>query len=122
MSLNRRRHANAVPIASIATWILVAAYFGTTGVYYVYCKNRLHQSGALIKKLEREREEARTHNEALRSRIALLSSRQELQRLYTAGAIKLIPIPPDRILHLGENDPPPTDDAVRAVANERSRK
>jgi hypothetical protein len=121
MSLNRRRHANAVPLASIATWILVAAYFGTTGVYYVYCKNHLHQTGALIKKLEREREEARTHNEALRSRIALLSSRQELQRLYAAGAIKLVPISPDRVLHLGESDAPAADDGVRAVANERSR-
>jgi hypothetical protein len=120
MSLNRRRHANAVPLASIATWILVAAYFGTTGVYYVYCKNQLHQTGALIKKLERERDELRTHNEAMRSRSALLSSRQELQRLYSAGSIKLIPISPDRILHLGESDAVPGEDGLRAVMNERS--
>jgi hypothetical protein len=121
MSLNRRRHVNAVPIASIATWIVVAAFFGTTGVYYVYCKNQLHTTGAAIKRLEQERDQLKTHNEAMRSRIALLSSRQELQRLYNAGAIKLMPIPPERIVHLGEDDRGAGEDALRAVANQRSR-
>lgn len=121
MSLNRRRHANAVPLASIATWILLAAFFGTTGVYYVYCKNRLHVTGATIKRLERERDDLRNHNEAMRSRIALLSSRAELQRLYNNGAIKLIPITPDRIVRLSDGGSIATEDDVRSVANERSR-
>ena len=120
MSLNRRRHANAVPLASIATWMVVALFFGTTGVYYVYCKNRLHTTGALINKLERERNELRTNNEVMRARINLLSSRAELHRLYISGAIKLVPITPDRIVRLSDHETAPEEDDVRSVANERN--
>jgi cell division protein FtsB len=118
MSLNRRRHANAMPLASIATWILVAVFVGMTGLYYVYCKNHLHIIGGTIKKLERELEEVMRENEGMRARIASLSSRPALQARLEAGFIKLIPITDDRIIRITEQHQP-GDDELRAVANER---
>ena len=54
MPSNRRRHGNVLPLASFATWILIAAFVSGGGLYYVYCKNQLHNSGGEIRKLEQE--------------------------------------------------------------------
>jgi hypothetical protein len=119
MSLNRRRHANAVPLASIATWIVVAAFAGTTGLYYVHCKNELHMSGATIKRLERERDRLRLQDEEVLASIALHSSYPTLKRLLEERYIKLVPITDDRIVRV---DAPSAaaENELRGVSNERS--
>ena len=54
MSANRRRHANALPLASMLTWLLVCAFVGAAGLGYVSLKNQLHANGSEIKRLESE--------------------------------------------------------------------
>ena len=43
--MNRRRHANTLPLLSLARWIVVAAFICLAGLVYVNCKNELHRSG-----------------------------------------------------------------------------
>lgn len=117
--MNRRRTINVVPLTSIATWIVVAAFFGTAGIYYVYCKNQLQFTGTTIKRLERERDEISTQREFLRGRIASLSSRPHLERLRADGFFTLVPITDDRIVRVGVNVTP-REDNLRAVANDRN--
>jgi cell division protein FtsB len=78
--MNRRRHANVVPMVSITTWILLSAFAGGAGLYYVYCKNQLHSSGSLIKGLETEVAELRKKDEAVVARISLLASHNALRK------------------------------------------
>ena len=118
MSLNRRRHINAVPLASIATWILVATFAGSTGLIYVYYKNQLHISGATIKRLEREHETVRREIEGARTRIGKLSATRNLQLRLDEGFIKLVPITDDKIVRVEARGAAPQEE-LRAVANER---
>lgn len=118
MSLNRRRHANVVPLASIATWVVIAAFAGTTGIYYVYYKNQLHTTGAAIKRLERELDDLIRQNEVLKSKIGADSSYPVLQRRLEKGFIKLIPITDDRIVRV-DSKTLPAQDGLRAVSHER---
>lgn len=92
MAHNKRRHANAIPIASFATWMVIGLFACAAGLGYVYCKNQLHTSGAQIKALERELAEYRTKNEVARTHIAQLSSTHALQERFERGFIKLTPI------------------------------
>lgn len=100
MGFNRRRHANTVPLASIATWIVVAIFTCAAGLFYVHCKNQLHANGTKIKSLESELANLITQDEAVRGKIASYSSRQALQRRLSQGDIKLIPITDDRLMRL----------------------
>src|SRR6478736_1480950 len=77
---NRRRHANVLPLASLATWILLAGFAAAAGLYYVYCKNQLHTRGGTIKALEREFAELENQNEVIRTRIAFMSSQTSLKK------------------------------------------
>ena len=120
MALNRRRHANALPIASIATWVLVCIFLGGAGLGYVYLKNQIHTTGSKIKALERELAELNTQDEVTRSKIASLSSRSALQRRLNEGFIKLIPISDDRLVRV-EALPRKENNELRPVSNERSR-
>ncbi|MDQ3623305.1 MAG: hypothetical protein M3463_12580 [Verrucomicrobiota bacterium] len=119
MPANRRRHVNAVPIASLATWVVVAAFVCATGLGYVHCKNGLHASGRHIKTLERELAELIKENEVVRTNVAKLSSRAVLQRRLSEGFIQLIPITDDRIVRIGPGPKKSGEIALRPVANER---
>lgn len=114
--MNRRRHANAVPLASIATWVVVCIFIGGAGLWYVYLKNQLVTTGTKIKALERELADIRTQDEVVSSKIASLSSRATLQRRLNEGFIKLVPITDDRLVRL---DAAPRNDSaeIRAVSN-----
>jgi hypothetical protein len=79
MPSNRRRHAHVLPIASLATWILLAGFVASAGLYYVYCKNQLRTRGVQIKNLEKELAELENQNRGVRTRIARLSSPNALK-------------------------------------------
>ena len=119
MASNRRRHANAVPLASIATWVIGCVFLAGTGLGYVYLKNQIITTGTKTKALERELAELTTQDEVVRSKIALLSSRSALQRRLNDGFIKLVPITDDRLVRVGA---PARKEAgeLRAVSNERT--
>ena len=122
MSANKRRHANAVPIASFVTWVVMAIFVCSAGVGYVWCKNQLHTTGANIKSLERELVDLRNKNEVSRAHIAQLSSTKALQDRFDTGFIKLTKITDDRIVAVRSQAGSNPANELRAVSNERSRK
>lgn len=119
---NRRRNANAVPLASMATWIVVCLFVGVAGLGYVWLKNQLHLSGGSIKKHERELADLVTQNAAVQIRIVELSSIDALRRRYSTDKTKLdglVEIPRDKIVFVGRPPPPVVESTrdMRKVAN-----
>src|SRR3954454_14762096 len=106
MRSNRRRHGNVVPLASIATWILIAVFVCGGGLYYVYCKNQLHNSGGEIHKLEQVLVDLRNQNEVVKTRIDRLISPNELRKRrakdknYLAGYVE---ITRDKLIVVNDN-------------------
>ena len=120
MSTNRRRHANAIPVASFLTWALIGIFACGGGLAYVWCKNQLYTTGSEIKTLERELVDLKNKNEVAESKIAQLSSTAKLQERYDSGFIKLVPISNDRITSLGATPAPVNTGELRPVSNERN--
>ena len=120
MSTNRRRHANAIPIASFFTWLCIGSFACVGGLGYVWCKNQLYTTGTEIKSLERELVDLKNKNEVAQSKIAQLSSTAKLQERYDTNFIKLVPITNDHITVLSNAAPPRKTGELRAVANERT--
>jgi len=121
MATNRRRHANAIPIASFMTWGIIALFALCGGLSYVWCKNQLYNTGTEIHALERELAELKNKNEVSLSKIAQLSSTAKLQERYNTGFIKLVPITNDHIVAVGNAVPkPPAAGELRPVSNERT--
>jgi hypothetical protein len=98
--MNRRRHANAVPVASLIRWVVVAFFLGTAGLSYVYFKNQLQTSGNDIRNLETQLNSLQTQDEAVRAQIDRLSAHGYLERRLAEGFIQLVPIRDDRIVRL----------------------
>ena len=123
MSGNRRRHANAIPLASFATWGAIALFALAGGLAYVWCKNQLYTTGTEIRALERELAELKNKNEVSLSKIAQLSSTSKLQERYDTGFIKLVPISNDHIAVISNAPPKPAPPAVglRPVSNNQSK-
>src|SRR6266446_6735967 len=119
MSANKRRHANAVPIASFASWLLIGIFACAGGLGYVWCKNQLHTTGAQIKSLERELADLRNKNEVARTHIAQLSSTKALQDRFDTGFIKLTKITDDKIVMIHGKAVDRAGNQLRAVSNER---
>lgn len=120
MSTNRRKHANAIPLASLATWCIVALFFLGGGLAYVWCKNQLYTTGSEIKALERELVELKKKNEVALSKISQLCSTAQVQERFARGEIKLVPITQDRIVVLSNSGPAPQTGELRAVVNPRN--
>lgn len=120
MSSNRRRHANAIPIAWFATWGVVALCALGGGLGYVWCKNQLYTTGTEIRACERELAELKNKNEVALSKIAQLSSTAKLQERYESGFIKLVPITNDRITVMSNTVPKAGAGDLRPASNERA--
>lgn len=122
MPANRRRHSTVMPLASWATWILLATFATSAGLYYVYCKNQLHTRGAQVRMLERELADLQNQNEVVRSRVAMLSSpnalrkRREQEKNFLAGYTE---ITRDRLVLVSDRLNPAMSNEWRAVANKR---
>ena len=120
MSGNRRRHANAIPVASFLTWALIGIFACGGGLAYVWCKNQLYTTGSEIKALERELVDLKNKNEVAQSKIAQLSSTAKLQERYDTNFIKLVPITNDHITVLSNSSAAPSTGELRPVSNERT--
>jgi hypothetical protein len=121
MNGGRRKNWNSVGAASLARWIVLAAFLGLTGLSYVYLTLQLYHLGDRKKALETEVGNLRMQNEVASSQIAALTSRSALQRRLKEGYLKMIPIAEHNIVRLTipSRD---RDDAVRPVSNQRSAK
>ena len=115
---NYHRHPNAVPVAALARWILVAFFLGAVGLSYVYFKNQLHAAGDEIRNLERESEALVEQDTAVRLQISTLSSRPYLQKRLAEGFIHLKPITDTSIVRMGNSLPGVALSELRPVSNE----
>lgn len=101
MPSNRRRHENLLPLASLATWIIIATFACGSGLYYVYCKHQLIARGNQIRTLEKELAGLHISNEAVRTHIANLSSLTALRGRREMLA-KYVPITQDHLVSVPE--------------------
>jgi hypothetical protein len=122
MPANRRRHINTLPLLSLARWTVVAGFFCFAGLGYVYCKNQLHRAGEETRKLEKDLHDLKMATEVAKSKIAMLSSHEELKRKLDSNFIKLVPITDDRIVRVTDAGPvrPAGEDDLRTVTSERT--
>ncbi len=112
---NRRRHANILPVAQFATWIIIAAFACSAGLYYVYCKHQLIARGKAIHSLEREAAELRNLNEGIRTSIAKLSSPSALRARRDQMLAGYTEISQDHLVFL--SDHPGQGNDLRPVSN-----
>lgn len=98
--MNRRKHTNAVPVAALIRWVVVAFFLCTAGLSYVYFKNQMQTTGNEIHNLEGQLSSLDTQDEAVRAQIDRLSSHSYLQRRLAEGFIQLTPITDDRIVRV----------------------
>jgi len=124
MSTNRRRRLeNTVPVAAFSPWLIIAALAISGGMTWVYFTNQLVSRGGSIGVMEKERSGLIRKNEALKGRIAQLSTFSALQKCCNDGTIKMVKIMPSSIVHVdfprrgGANG-----DEIRAVSNEGARR
>jgi hypothetical protein len=98
--MNRRRHANSVPVAALVRWVVAAFFLCTAGLCYVYFKNQMQTTGTEIRNLEAELSTLRAEDDTERAQIDRLSSHSYLERRLAEGFIQLMPITDDRIVRL----------------------
>jgi cell division protein FtsB len=98
--MNRRRHANIVPVAALVRWVVVAFFLGTAGLSYVYFKNQMQTTGNEIRSLESQLASLTTQDDTVRAQIDRLSSHSYLQRRLAEGFIQLTPITDDCIVRV----------------------
>lgn len=120
MSLNRRRSPNVLPIARLMFTSVLILMFGGGAAYYVNSKNELHRHGQRIKELEREILAMETRDEVVLSRIAKLSSYEELrkrQSMEKEAFAQLVPVNDTMLVRVQERMGPASNSEVRTVSN-----
>jgi hypothetical protein len=89
MSANRRRHANALPLASMMIWLLVCAFVGAAGLGYVSLKNQLHKNSDQIGALENELRGLVSRTQNCQERVKQLSAQTKVEDFWKHDASKL---------------------------------
>jgi len=118
MSRNYRRHNNKVPMRALSPWLIMAILALIGGMTWVYFKNQQQTRGNEIKALERELAALNTENEALRPKIAELSSRKALQIRLNEGFVKMVPITQAAIVQVAlQQNNASSSDEIRTVSN-----
>jgi len=101
MANNRRRRLeNNVPVGAYSPWLLIAILALVGGLSWVYSKNQLFNRGQYIRSMEEELAGLSRKNEALRGRIAQLSTYSALQKCCNDGTIRMVKILPASIVHV----------------------
>jgi len=120
MPAPRRKSLNPVNAASLARWIMVAAFLMIAGLMYVYLTLQLHHAGNEKVALEKELTSKRRENDVARGQIEALTSRAAMQQRLKEGYLKMIPIAERNIVRLSAPAHPPGEDSVQPVANKRA--
>ena len=96
----RRRLENNVPVRDFSPWFLLLVLVALGGFTWVYYRNQIFQRGETIGKMEKELVELGRKNEALRGRVAQLSTIAALQKRCQDMAIKMDKISLENIVTL----------------------
>ena len=80
MNTNRRKQVNPVQLSSLIRWLLVAAFIGASGLFFVYIKNQQFALAEETRQVERRIANVRSQHETLLARVTELSSRRVLQQ------------------------------------------
>jgi hypothetical protein len=119
--MNRRKHANIVPVAALVRWVVGAFFLMSAGLGYVYFKNEMHATGDEIRNLEGQLNALMTQDNAVRAQIDRLSSHSYLQKRLAEGFIQLTPIRDDHIVRVhpasGRTAAVDTADELQPVSN-----
>ena len=89
---NKRRYAQAVPLAYICIGLAILICAGTFGIKILMLKQQLKQGGERLGRLRKELNEVNTSNEALHTKKNQLTSLPALKKAIADGVIKLKPI------------------------------
>lgn len=124
MSANRRRNANALPLASMITWLLICGFVGAAGLGYVSLKNQLHADADQIKRLENERDSLASRVRNTQDRIKELSAPVKVEDVWShdrskLGGLRKI-VPTDQVVFVSRPIPQPLDadpGALQQTAN-----
>ena len=121
MNTNRRKQVNPVQMSSLIRWLLVAAFIGASGLFFVYIKNQQFALAEETRQVERRIANVRSQNETLLARVTELSSRRVLQQRITEGFISMKPIQDNVIARLTPPAQAQADGVLRTAFNEGIR-
>ena len=116
---NKRRHAQAVPLAAILIGAAIAVCIAVFSIKALTVKYQLIQGGEKLKQLERELASVNVKNEALQTQKDLLISPPNLAKALEKGLIKLVKIDDKNVLPVGRQ--PKAQVAKLASAGEDGR-
>ncbi len=119
---NRFKNANAVPVAALTRWLIVALFLGSAGLSYVYLKNQMHVTGDEIRRLEHQLGDLETQSDVVNGKISQLAARGYLQKRRAEGFIHLTPITDDRIVRISGMATTSQHSEMRRVSNEEVTK
>ena len=92
MPANKRRYAQAVPLAYICIFVAVLICAATFGIRVLMLKQQLKQGAEHLAVLKKKISAANTSNESLRTKKEQLTSITSLKKAIADGVIKLKPI------------------------------
>ncbi len=121
MNTNRRKQVNPVQLPSLIRWLLVAAFIGASGLFFVYIKNQQHALAEETRQVEIRIKNVRSLNETLLLRVTELSSRPVLQQQIAKGFISMKPIHDNVIARLTPPAQSAADGILRTAFNEGIR-
>ena len=98
---NKRRHAQAVPLAAILIGVAVAVCVAVFAIKALTVKYQLIQGGDKLKQLERELASVNVKNESLQTQKDLLISPPSLAKALEKGVIKLVKIDDKYVVPVG---------------------
>jgi len=111
---NKRRHAQAFPLAATLIGVAIAVCIAVFAIKALTVKYQLIQGGEKLKRLERELASAVVKNEALQTQKDLLTSPPNLAKAVEKGATNLMKIDEKYVVNVGR---PPRAPVVKLAAS-----
>lgn len=121
MSTNRRKQVNPIQVSSLIRALLVVAFMGGSGLFFLCIKNQQFALAEQIRQVEKKIAGARLLNESLLAQVTMYSSRQMLQKRMAEGFISVKPIQDNVIARLTPPAQATADGVLRTAFNEGLR-
>jgi hypothetical protein len=103
MPANRRRNAQAFPLAYVCAGIAILVCVVTFSIRMLMINQELKQGGERLRRIRNELTELSIKIEALQTRKTQLTSAPALQQAIKVGTIKLVPIEARVVVDVGSH-------------------